>query len=1253
MTKSSALRPMRMFYLVWAGQSLSAIGTHLTAFVLGFRVYRETDSVTLFALVSLVATLPGLLFLPLIGALVDRWDRRRVMLLSDVASGLVTLATVLLLLADRLEIWHIYLIVGCYAFFSTFQWPAFSAAITLLVPKERYMRVGGMMQAGAAAAQILAPLMAGVLLEDIGMAGVVAIDLATFLFSVAILLVVRFPRPEAASDAKPGTSSLWREGMYGWTYIKARAGLLGLLLFLTFVNFSTRMVVVLLTPLVLGFTSVASLGTVLSISGVGLLLGSLLVSVRNNSRHRIRWIFGPALVQALLLFLGGLQPSVALVAGAAFLFMFCSPFTASASQAIWQSKVPADVQGRVFSIRQMITTSSVPLAYLVAGPLADWVFEPLLAAGGPLAASVGPLVGTGPGRGIGLLFMVLGFLTVLVTIFFFLNPRVRRVDDELPDAIEGTVGQAAPGDRRQRHSYREGGQKMKRVLRALGIGFLVIALLAVAGGTWMVRRPWPQESGTLKVAGLSAPVRVLRDRWGVPHIYAENEPDLFLAQGYVHAQDRLWQMDLNRRVGSGTLSAAVGGPGVNTDRFMRTLGLRRAAEREWELLDADARAILEAYAAGVNAYIDSHRNALPVEYTILRIAPEPWTPLDTLVWGKVMGLSLGRNFASELLRARITAVRGGQAVQELFPPYAGGEALNIPPEVQNYSWIQASERAPSADLAEALLSPPPGVGSNSWVVHGSRTVSGKPLLANDTHLSLGMPSVWYLNGLHGGRFNSVGFSFPGVPLIIMGHNEQVAWGITNLYFDVQDLYVEKLDDKQHPTRYEFKGEWHDLEVIPEIIQVKGYGVITEEVRLTRHGPLLNEVYAMTNAEPLSIRWTILEDAGVFQGILGLNLASNWDSFRAALRSWGGPSQHFVYADQQGNIGYQAAGTVPVRPPGHQGLVPMPGWTGDYEWGDPIEFDQLASSFNPPEGFIATANNEIAPDDYPAKVGYEWDSYRNRRISEVLAANQRVTAEDVRSLQADTYSPPAADLLPYLLAVTPQDDLQTRALDQVKRWDMHTDVDQAAPSIFYVWYQFLLRNTLQDELGEGLADQYEAVYVFNVPFMLSVLPQAQAAWFDDTTTAPVETRDEIVGRSLADAVSWLRERYGDSPEQWTWGKLHTMTFRHQPFGVSRIGPLEWLFNSRTVAARGDNFTVNVGWADRSTFGMSGGVSQRLIVDLNDLDNTEAINSTGQSGHLLHRHREDMIPLWQGVEYVPLPFSRQRVQAGTEAELILEP
>lgn len=799
-------------------------------------------------------------------------------------------------------------------------------------------------------------------------------------------------------------------------------------------------------------------------------------------------------------------------------------------------------------------------------------------------------------------------------------------------------------------------KRLGRILIAIGIVLLILVLILAGIGAWWVRRPWPQVKGEIRLPGLSAPVEVIRDRWGVPHLYAENEHDLFFAQGYVHAQDRLWQMEFSRRIGSGTLSAALGEATLDTDRFLRTIGLRRAAEKDWAKLDEEARAILQAYADGVNAYIESHRDRLPLEFSLVGVDPAPWTPIDTLAWGKIMSYNLCGNYDMELLRARLIAELGEEAAQQLLPPYPEGAPVIVPPEARSYAWLRGAHWETIDRLIGLRRSPGADWGSNNWVVHGSRTTTGQPLLADDTHLDLSMPSIWYENGLHGGRFDVVGFSFPGVPMVIIGHNARIAWGVTNLPADVQDFYIEKLDDPDHPTRYEFMGQWHDLEVVHETIEVKGGTPVPLEVRITRHGPIMNEAIGdLKEAEPLALQWTALEGTDLFYAVMLLDLATDWESFRHALRYWDVPSQNFVYANVDGHIGYQSPGKIPRRAPGHQGLVPVPGWTGEYEWQGFIPFDDLPSVLDPPTGFISTANNKVVPDDYPYHLAYEWSApYRAQRIADLLAADDRVSLEEVQALHAQTYSLPAEALRPYLLKVKPENDLQARALQRVQEWDLYLEADRVGASVYQVWYWFLVQNTLRDELGDELMEEYIEYSSMHVPMMIAWMAQPDNPWFDDRTTPEIETRDEIAQRSLADAVAWLSERYGQNPDRWQWGRLHAKTFVHQPLGQSGIGLLERLFNSRTVPARGDPFTVDAAWFDyNEPFAMTGGVSQRYIADLHDLDHSWTMHTTGQSGHLFHPHREDFIRSWQNVEYHPMPFSREAVQAHAEATLRLVP
>ncbi len=801
-------------------------------------------------------------------------------------------------------------------------------------------------------------------------------------------------------------------------------------------------------------------------------------------------------------------------------------------------------------------------------------------------------------------------------------------------------------------------------LRSVLIGIGVLLLVAGSAGVWFVRRPWPEVSGTLKASGLQAPVQVVRDQWGVPHIYAENEHDLFLAQGYVHAQDRLWQMEFNRRVGTGTLSEVLGKGVLDTDQFVRVLGFPRVAQRQWDALDSRTRALMEAYSAGVNAYIDSHSDRLPLEFTILGHRPQPWRPTDSLAYGTLLTYSLSGNYRLELLRARLIAKVGEDGARQLLLPYGDDMPLIIPPEARGYQGLGETDSRQLEALDNLLGDPGPIWGSNNWVVHGSRTASGKPLLANDTHMAMGMPSLWYENGLHGGRFNSVGMTFPGVPLVVTGHNARIAWGMSNLNPDTQDLYIEKFDNPTSPTKYEYQGGWRDLEVVTETIAIKNQPALEMPVYRTHHGPIITDMVrdkldAGYN-EPLALRWAALENSSLIQSIIEVNQAGSWQEFRDAIKHWEAPGQNFVYADVDGNIGYQSSGNIPIRAAGHQGVVPVPGWTGEYEWQRSIPFEELPSSFNPPAGFIATANNKIVDDSYPYSISPEWDpGYRARRITDLLAANSSMTVDGMRYIHADTYSLPAEALRPFLLAVAPEGEAETRALEAVKNWDLRFETDRVGASVYQAWYWFVVRNSIDDDLGEQLAatylgGQYERHGSFQVPLTIDLMKDPNNPWFDITTTPEVENRDAIARKSLADAVAWLTENFGADQSRWNWGRLHTISFTHAPLGQSGIGILERLFNGGPNEARGDNFTVNAAsFGLDKPFKMIHGSSQRHIVDLADFDSSLGVTPTGQSGQLFHPHRGDLIGMWQQVEYHPMLFGRERVEAGAADTLTLTP
>jgi penicillin amidase len=802
------------------------------------------------------------------------------------------------------------------------------------------------------------------------------------------------------------------------------------------------------------------------------------------------------------------------------------------------------------------------------------------------------------------------------------------------------------------------GEAMRRALVVLGVVvgciFATVVIVALVGGSLLVRRTFPTIDGVIEVPGLRSTVEVYRDRWGVPHVYADNAEDLFFAQGYVTAQDRLWQMEFNRRVGSGTLSEVLGETTLDTDRFIRTLGWRRVAEQEAELLSGEGLAMLEAYSAGVNAFIDSHQGNLPLEFTILGFKPAPWTPADSIVWAKAMAWDLGGNWDAELLRAKLIQAVGEEKAAELAPPYPESAPLIVPPDAGDYASLELEHLVEaSAGLRDLLAAGLPGLGSNNWVVAGSKSTSGQPLLANDMHLGLQMPSIWYEVHLVGGGLDVEGYSFPGVPGIVVGHNEYIAWGVTNLGPDVQDLYIEKVNPA-NPDQYEYEGQWQNMEIIEEVIEVSGQDPVVERVQVTRHGPIITPVVEDVE-QVLAFHWTALEPNRMVGCLLALDRASRWDEFRSALQLWAVPSQNFVYADIEGNIGYQAPGLIPIRREGHTGLVPVPGWTGDYEWEGYIPFEELPTLFNPPTGFIVTANNKVVSDEYPYVLAYDFAvGHRAQRIETLLEEKDILGVEDFQRIQADSYSIPAEIFTPYLLQIEPQGFLQERALNGLRGWDYRSDADSAGAAIFEVFYTKLVENTFGDELGQELLGEYVAASSWHQLALDRMIEEPDNPWFDDVTTPEREGRDDIVLRSFADALDYLGNRFGDVPNAWEWGRLHGATFVHQPLGESGIAPLERIFNRGPVPVGGSGYTVNAASFDpQEPYTTTHGVSQRLIVDLSDFDNSLSTHTTGQSGLVFDRHYDDMITLWQAVEYHPLLWSKAEIETQREGLLVLQP
>jgi penicillin amidase len=778
--------------------------------------------------------------------------------------------------------------------------------------------------------------------------------------------------------------------------------------------------------------------------------------------------------------------------------------------------------------------------------------------------------------------------------------------------------------------------------------------------TWLSRRQLPQTTGTVVVDGLQAPVDILRDRWGVPHIYAANTPDAMFAQGFVHAQERLWQMDFQRRLVAGRLAEVLGREALPADRWLRTLGMRRVAEQEVDLLGDTIRAYLAAYVAGINAWIERRR--LPVEFTLLRYEPEPWQIADSLSWIKMMSWTLSVNWEAEILRAQLIDRLGPERAAELEPRSADDRPCIVPPGEPLCSVGDAG--IGRAGAARSFTGPPAdaGLGSNNWVLSGSRTTTGMPLLANDMHLSLSAPAIWYENHVASDELNITGITFPGIPGVIVGHNGSVAWGFTNGFPDVQDLYIEhirRLEDGR--VQAEFEGGWCDAEVLHEQIHVKDGDTVTEEVIVTRHGPIINNLAPdFAGEQPLALRWVSLEPDRMIEALRAMVRARNCVEFREALRFWTAPTQNVVYADTQGNIAYSFPGRVPVRARG-DGRVPVPGWTGDYEWTGYIPFEELPHLFNPSQGYVATANNRAVGPDYPYSLGSDHCSNdRANRIVELIEAKDRIDVPYIQRMQFDQVLPAARIVAQLVGRLVPDDEDTATVVEMMRDWDGELAADSPAAAVYGVFVRRASLLMLEGKLGD-LAVRYVGKGPTPLLAEGSIFGQRVTEWLNDVLDEPdspwfdlgqAEDRDRCLKVALRETIEFLKQELGGRPEAWSWGQLHRLTFGH---ALGRVGLLGRVLNRGPYPVGGDRRTI---WATGGSFHNLEseavvGPPYRFIADLGDLRNSLGVLAPGQSGHPGSAHYDDQIGDWFTQGYHPILYAREDVEQAVEAKLRLEP
>lgn len=776
--------------------------------------------------------------------------------------------------------------------------------------------------------------------------------------------------------------------------------------------------------------------------------------------------------------------------------------------------------------------------------------------------------------------------------------------------------------------------RLVRIGASIGVAVLAALTLLERGGGSQdsplreeARQVLARTAGTMKLRGLEKPVTVIRDEWGIPHIYAETQADLFFAQGFVAAQDRLWQMDLWRRVGEGRLAEVVGKGAVERDRFARLLRYRGDMEAEWKSYAPDARPIIESFVAGVNAWIAETGDRLPIEFRLAGYRPEAWTPEVCLT--RMAGYVMTRNAPMEVLRAQLAHQYGVKFVDEWIeadPP----RRLEIPPGL-DLAGLEPRILA-AANAAGGPVSFNPSDGSNNWVVDGSMTASGKPLLANDPHRTIALPSLRYLVHLVGPGWNVIGAGEPTLPGVAAGHNERVAFGFTIVGIDQQDIYVEELNPA-NPNEYRYRGRWEKMRIEREQIRVKGEAQPREvELKFTIHGPVIHEEAGRHRA--YALRWVGSEPGTAgYLASLTLNRVRNWPEFLKAMERWKVPSENLIYADVEGNIGWVAAGLTPIRR-NWSGMIPVPGASGEYEWEGFLPVSELPQSFNPARHYIATANHNILPQGYTKQLGYEWaNPIRYQRIDEVLRRpGVKYTVADFERLQHDEMSLPARQLIEVLKAARIEDPELQPYLRLLREWDGQLGRDSGAAALFEIWLTRLPEAVFRRRVS---AEQWSQI--------ASRLPieRVIAALKGGQETA-------AIAQSLTAAVSEARRRLGDDVSLWRWGRLHRAPFNHP---LANDEARRELLNLPDIERGGDGNTVNN--TSGANFRQTHGASFREILDVSDWDRSVATNAPGQSGQPGSRHYDDLLKLWAKGQYFPLLYSRQRVEASAKQRLLLQP
>lgn len=790
---------------------------------------------------------------------------------------------------------------------------------------------------------------------------------------------------------------------------------------------------------------------------------------------------------------------------------------------------------------------------------------------------------------------------------------------------------------------------LKRILFTIAL-LIVLALIA---GYFLLNHvktaALPDYTKDVQIPGLTEEVTILRDSFAIPHIYAENEADLYRAVGFAMAQDRLWQMDLLRRVTLGRLSEILGEDQLNTDLLMRALRIQEKSEKVLAKSSPEIIAALESFSAGVNFYMENY--PLPPECRILNYKPEPWQPVHSINLIGYMSWDLTSGWSTEILLHNLAQEISSEHIMQLIP-----DSKNHPTPVfhQEVPAIVSGEIILSANEKLKKLGVEVFSGSNNWAVSAQKSRTGKPLLANDMHLGLLAPGIWYqMHQVAEETLNVTGVVLPGQPFVIGGHNDSIAWGTTNVTVDDLDYYTETLNEDS--TKYLLNGLWKDLLIKEEIIKTKEGKEIRETLKFTHRGPIVNR-FNRTNETAISIRWIGNEMSDEIRTVYLLNRAKNWEDFRDAAKTFKSVSQNIVYADAAGNIGMQSAAGVPIRE--GSGIEVYPGNTSRYDWTGFVPFEELPFEFNPERGYVSSANNKTAPDDYPYYIG-TWFALPNRivRIREMLEETDRHSTESFAQMHSDYKSKKAEKFTPLFVeaieTTTDWDETRQEALNKLRNWNFVLSRESQAASIFEILYRKTAENLIKDDLPDSIFRSLMGQRILIENLMETLLSAENSPWIDDQTTSEAETWKDIVNRAFHESVDDLTQELGANVENWNWEKLHTFTMSH-PLGVVNLLDIAFKLNRGPFGVPGSYHTVTpFSYSYNSLYHATHGASQRHIFDLSDWDNSKTVIPTGTSGIPASEFYLDQTEMYLENRYHTDPFSKSEVMKNTRFEMKLLP